>query len=61
MWNQLYDTIHDTISAMYKKNEETRKNTRSFDDVNTASTNIINTVETEDELDEEDEEVENPL
>lgn len=59
MWNQLYDTIHDTISAMYKKNEETRKNTRSFDDVKTASTNIINTVETEDELD--DEEIENPL
>ena len=30
MWNQLYAVIHETISAMYKKNEETRKNTRSF-------------------------------
>lgn len=62
MWNQLYTVIHETISAMYKKNEETRKNTRSFDDMNTASTNIINTVETEEEMDEdEDEVVENPL
>lgn len=62
MWNQLYDTIHNTIDAMYKKNEETRKNTRSFDDMNVASTNIINTVETEDEVDdEEDEVVDNPL
>ncbi|MEE0862493.1 MAG: ATP-binding protein [Lachnospiraceae bacterium] len=62
MWNQLYAVIHETISAMYKKNEETRKNTRSFDDMNTASTNIINTVETEEEMDDdEDEVVENPL
>ena len=62
MWNQLYPVIHETISAMYKKNEETRKNTRSFDDMNTASTNIINTVETEEEMDEDEEEVtENPL
>jgi len=61
MWNQLYETIHETISNMYKKNEETRKNTRSFDDMNTATTNIINTVETEDDVDDDDEEVENPL
>lgn len=62
MWNQLYAVIHETISAMYKKNEETRKNTRSFDDMNTPSTNIINTVETEEEMDDdEDEVVENPL
>ncbi|MBR4027164.1 MAG: ATP-binding protein [Lachnospiraceae bacterium] len=62
MWNQLCEYIQPTIDAMYKKNEETRKNTRSFDDVNVASTNIINTVEIEDELDEdEDTIVENPL
>lgn len=62
MWNQLYNTIHDTISAMHKKTEEIRKNTRSVDDMNTASTNIINTVETEDEMDDEENEVvDNPL
>ena len=60
IWNQLYDTIHDTISAMYKKNEVTRKNSRTFDDVNTATTNIINTVETLDEADDDDEDT-NPL
>lgn len=61
MWNQLYETIHNTIDAMYKKNEETRKNTRSFDDVSNPSTNIINTVETDDEFDDEDEAEENSL
>ena len=62
MWNQLYDVIHETIHAMYKKNEETRKNTRSFDDMNVPATHIINTVETEEELDEDEEDAaENPL
>lgn len=62
MWNQLYNVIHETISAMYKRNEETRKNTRSFDDVNVPATHIINTVETEEELDEDEEDTaENPL
>jgi Histidine kinase-, DNA gyrase B-, and HSP90-like ATPase. len=61
MWNQLYETIHDTIAAMYKKNEETRKNTRSFDDVSKPSTNIINTVETEEEIDDEEEVEDNSL
>lgn len=61
MWNQLYEIIHETIYAMYKQNEQTRKNTRSFDDVNTPSTNIINTVETFDEMDDDDEETIDPL
>lgn len=46
MWNQLYDTIANTIKNMYAQNEETRKNTRSADDLPSHSTNIINTVET---------------
>lgn len=61
MWNQLYNTIADTIKAMYAKNEETRENTRSADDITSHSTNIINTVETDDELDDEIEKNENPL
>ncbi len=62
MWNQLYNTIHDTISAMYNRNEETRKNTRSADDLSSHSTNIINTVETDDELDDDNMDVtDNPL
>jgi len=62
MWNQLEKTIRETISAMYKQNEETRKNTRSFDDMNIPATNIINTVETEEEMDDDEEDVaENPL
>lgn len=62
MWNQLYATIHDTISAMYRRNEETRKNTRSADDLTSSSTNIINTVEIEDDLeDDEVDIIENPL
>lgn len=58
IWNQLYPTIADTIKSMYDKNEETRKNTRSADDVVTQSTNIINTVEIADEVDEEVDEIE---
>lgn len=62
MWNQLYSTIHDTISAMYRRNEETRKNTRSADDLTSSSTNIINTVENEDDFEDDDvDTTENPL
>lgn len=62
MWNQLYATIHDTISAMYRRNEETRKNTRSADDLASSSTNIINTVEIEDDFEDDDvDTMENPL
>lgn len=57
LWNQLYEIIHSTIASMYAQNEETRKNTRSFDDVDNPSTNIINTVENDD-MDEDDDEVE---
>ena len=45
IWDQLADTIISTIKAMYAQNEETRSNTRSFDDTQSPSTDIINTVE----------------
>lgn len=53
IWLQLKEIISPTISAMYKKNEETRKSTRTFDTADTPSTHIINSVE-EDEEDEEE-------
>lgn len=61
MWNQLVEYIAPTIDAMYKKNESTRKKTRTFDDMTNTSTNIINTVEEEDEMDEEEDGTSNPL
>lgn len=62
MWTQLSDTISLTIKRMYAANEETRKNTRSFDNAQTQTTNIINTVENQDEDGFEDDETsENPL
>lgn len=45
MWLQLVEQIRNTIKEMYAQNEETRKNTRSFEDNQSASTNIINVVE----------------
>lgn len=45
IWDQLSDVIKSTIKAMYAQNEETRSNTRTFDDNNSPSTDIINTVE----------------
>ena len=62
IWDQLADTIISTIKAMYAQNEETRSNTRSFDDTQSPSTDIINTVENDpatsdiDDENEEDEE-----
>lgn len=53
LWNQLYDIVHKTIAAMYAQNEKTRRNTRSFDEVDNPSTDIINTVENDD-FDDED-------
>lgn len=53
IWSQLYSTIHNTIDAMYRKNEETRKKTRSIENIQTATVDIINNVE-----DDEDENVE---
>ncbi len=54
MWLQLKEVITPTISAMYKKNEETRKSTRSFDDVKTPATDIINIVENDENEEEEE-------
>ncbi len=45
VWVQLASFIKPTIKAMYAQNEETRSNTRSFDDTTNPSTDIINTVE----------------
>lgn len=61
IWNQLADTIIPTIKAMYAQNEETRSNTRTFEDTQSPSTDIINTVENDPaicEIDDEDDEVE---
>lgn len=62
IWNQLAETIIPTIKAMYAQNEETRNNTRTFEDTQSPSTDIINTVERDpaiiDEDDEENEEEE---
>ena len=54
MWSQLVDYICPTIKAMYNQNEQTRKNTRTFDDKQSVSTSIINTVEKENDMDEEE-------
>lgn len=47
VWCQLYDVVYNTIKEMYRLNEETRRNTRSYDDADTPATNIINSVEDE--------------
>ena len=60
VWCQLYEVEYNTIKEMYRLNEETRRNTRSYDDTETPATNIINSVESEnidvDESDADDEE-----
>ena len=60
VWCQLYEVVYNTIKEMYRLNEETRRNTRSYDDADTPATNIINSVESEnidvDESDADDEE-----
>lgn len=45
IWVQLYSTVAKTIKAMYRKNEETRKKTRTIEDTQTATVDIINDVE----------------
>lgn len=45
VWVQLSECIKSTIRQMYAKNEETRSNTRTYDDNKNPSTDIINTVE----------------
>ena len=58
IWDQLAQIIIPTINAMYDQNEETRKRTRSFEDTQSPSTDIINIVENDPamEIDDEDEE-----
>ena len=64
IWNQLSEIIIPTIKAMYAQNEETRSNTRTFEEVKSPSTDIINTVENDpaiiDVEDEEEDKVEVP-
>ena len=64
VWDQLADTIISTVKAMYAQNEETRSNTRTFDNNSSPSTDIINTVEndpaTSDLNDEDEEDEEKP-
>lgn len=64
IWDQLSETIIPTIKAMYAQNEETRSNTRTFEEIKSPSTDIINTVEndpaTADFDDDDEEEVEVP-
>lgn len=58
IWDQLSDTIISTIKAMYAQNEETRSSTRTFNETESPSTNIINIVENDPAVqdDEENEE-----
>ena len=61
IWNQLADTIISTIKAMYAQNEETRNNTRTFEDTQSPSVDIINTIERDPaiaDIDDEEEEEE---
>lgn len=59
LWIQLHEVISNTISNMYAKNEETRKNTRTIEDTTTPATNIINVVDAQD--DEDDDDVVDPM
>lgn len=45
VWAQLYDIIHDTISAMYAANKKTRENARTVKDITPPTTQIINSAE----------------
>lgn len=45
VWVQLAEIIKPTIKAMYAQNEETRKNTRKYEENVSPSTDIINSVE----------------
>ena len=45
VWSQLAEIIMPTIKAMYAQNEVTRSSTRTFDDIDSATSDIINTVE----------------
>lgn len=45
VWAQLYDMIHDTITAMYNQNKKIRESARSVRDVVSATSQIINSAE----------------
>ena len=49
VWLQLYDVVHNTIDAMYKKNKQTRENARSAKDIGSKSSEIINSAEKNDD------------
>lgn len=49
VWLQLYDIVHNTIEAMYKKNKQTRENARSAKDIGSKSSDIINSAEKDDD------------
>ena len=51
VWAQLYDIIHDTISAMYAQNKKTRENARTVQDILTPTAKIINSAEGENDDD----------
>lgn len=51
VWAQLYDIIHDTISAMYAQNKKTRENARTVQDILTPTAEIINSAEEENDDD----------
>lgn len=53
VWAQLYDIVHDTISAMYAKNKKTRENARNIHDIESPTSQIINYAEEEQESIEE--------
>lgn len=57
VWYQLSDIVSNTIDAMYKKNEETRKKTRTYDYLQTASVDIINKVEKDNDIESESKDV----
>lgn len=57
VWLQLHDIVHDTITAMYNANRETRKNARTANDVTSPTTKIINNVEVENNVEGEAESI----
>lgn len=49
VWAQLYDIVHDTISAMYAQNKKTRENARTVQDIVPPTAQIINSAEENEE------------
>lgn len=61
IWNELANIIKPTIKDMYSQNEATRSKTRTFDETESPSTDIINTVENDSAITDFDyEEEDNP-